>query len=270
MAGQLIWRPGQFLVKQYTGPSLKLADRVTNIDVWRGPIALCWSNALLRGTYGIGDRGGWVVTSSDVKWEKMSIGTLTINWEVGGPFAPAYLLPLDDWREETVELYPKVERNKHMYGVSYPGNPGDVIAQDTVALCYQAVHGATAQARADARTQVLGMASRSSAPPTGSAWGDQADWAIVLLSWLQAGHETYYLAGVKTTYIRHYFTQPMTTLGGFIQAPLWGPRAGDIMLSWLRLADALEPVGVNGSVYKVTSTWLGGPGGHWDPVLYAP
>ena len=40
MSGQLIWRPGEFLVPQYTGESLQLADRITDCDVARGPIAL--------------------------------------------------------------------------------------------------------------------------------------------------------------------------------------------------------------------------------------
>jgi hypothetical protein len=270
MAGQIIWRPGGFLVRQYSGPSLKLADRVTNSDLYRGPIGLCWSGALLRGTFGTGFRLGWVVTSSEVKWERLNIGTLTINWEVGGPWAPDYLRPLDDWREEVVELFPKVERNKHLYGMSYPGVAGDKIDVGTIALCYQAVHGGSAQARADAKTAILSMADRVTAPPAGTTWVDQADWGIVLLDWLQNGHESYYLAGLKHTYIRHYYTMPTTYLGGFIQSPQWGPRAGDTVLSWLRLADAVEPVGVNGSAFKVSSTWLGGPGGHWDEVLYAP
>lgn len=100
MSGELIWRPGPasrdalgraLLVKQYSGSGLKLADRIVNRDVYRGPIALCESNALLRGQFGTNNRLGWVVTSSEVNWESKGIGTLTINWELGGPFVPAYL-----------------------------------------------------------------------------------------------------------------------------------------------------------------------------------
>src|ERR1019366_2494085 len=160
MSGQLIWRPGPesrdafgrvLLVKQYSGPGLKLADRIVNRDVYRGPIALCESNALLRGQFGTNNRLGWVVTSSEVNWEAKGIGTLTINWEVGGPFVPAYLLPLNDWREETVELYPKVERNWQLQGPNYPDVDGDRISVDTIAYCYEAVHGATALTREYAR-----------------------------------------------------------------------------------------------------------------------
>jgi len=147
MAGQLIWRPGTFLVRQYTGSNLKLADRVADVDLYRGPIALCRAQSVRRGTYGSGARLGWVCTSSEVEWEQKGIGKLRINWEVGGPYADARFLPLDDWRMEAVELYPKVERNKHMFGSSYPGVNGDKISSDTIALCYQAIHGAAASAR---------------------------------------------------------------------------------------------------------------------------
>ena len=271
MAGQLIWQPGSFLVQQYTGPCLKLADRIVDVDVWRGPIALCRSGTLLRGTYGTSARAGWVVTSSEVNWEQKGIGRLTINWEVGGPYASSAYLPLDDWREEAVELYPKVERNKHMYGTSYPGNANDRISSAVIALAYATVHAATPPARQLAQTSLLSATAPSGITiPSGTSWADQSAWGLVLADWLGHGHETYYLAGLKYSYIRHYFTLPSITMGGLIQSPLWGPLAGDTTLSWLRLADAREPVGVNGSVYKVTSTWLGGPNGHWDSILYAP
>lgn len=106
--------------------------------------------------------------------------------------------------------------------------------------------------------------------PSGTTWADQSAWGLVLYGWLMAGHETYYLAGLKYMYIRHYFTLPELSLGGIIQAPTWGPMDGNTELSWLRLADAPEPIGVNNSIIRVTSTWLGGPSGHWDPILYAP
>jgi len=265
MNGQIIWRPGQCLVKQYSGSSLKLADRIIDRDVYRGPIDLCRSNALLRGTFGSGSRLGWVVTSSEVTWEKLGIGILVNNWEVGGPFAPQYLLPLDDYREEAVELYPKVERHWKM---SDEEDPNNTISSDTIGLAYQAVHGATTGARSGAVRELQSLADRTSDPPEGSTWEDQWEFGTLLYHWLVKGHETYYLAGLKYCYIRHYGSFPLTSLGGFIQSPQWGPRVGDITMSWLRLADAVEPVGVNGSIYKITSIWLGGPGGHWDSTLY--
>ncbi|MCX6922605.1 MAG: hypothetical protein NT154_05230 [Verrucomicrobia bacterium] len=265
MAGSPIWRGTPRLVQQYSGPSLKLADRIVDRDIYRGPINLCRSGALLRGTFGTDDRLGWVVTNSDVDWESRGIGTLTINWEVGGPFAPDDLRPLDDWREEVVELYPKVERNQNLHA---PTDSNNKIAPSTIDACYQAYKGHSLDFRTQATTFLQSMNTKSSAPPAGSTWEDQKVFGLKLLGWLQDGHETYYLAGIKYSYIRHFFSMPTTTRGGYIEVPTLGPRAGCTDLSWLRLCDNVEPVGVNGSAFKVTSQWLGGPDGHWDYTLY--
>ena len=268
--GAIIWRPGPALVKGWNGADLALSERVIDTDIWRGPLYLARISSLLRGTFGTGDRLGWVCTGSTVTAEKQGIGTLKITWEPGGPYADPQFLPLDDWRDETVELYPKVERNIHMYGNSYPGNPYDCISNDSISMAYQSAHGATQPARDYAAKWISGLALRTSPPPTGTTWEDQSNWANQLESWLIHGHETYYMAGIKATYVRHYFNMPLISRGGIIQSPLWGPHAGDTTMSWLRLADAPEPAGVNGSCIRVTYTWIGGPNGHWDEVLYAP
>jgi hypothetical protein len=221
--------------------------------------------------YGSGFRLGWVVTGSNVEAERKGIGVLTINWEIGGPYANPALLPLDDYRSESVELYPKVERNKQMYGPEYPGNPGDRIAVKTIARCYDAAHGVSPrrdQSRAWIENLYEGV---DEDPPEGSSWADQWVFATMLLDWLDHGHETYYQAGTKYSYIWHSFVFPTLHAGAVIEpCPTGGPRMGDASLSWLRLADNPEPAGVNGSVHKITSTWLGGPNGHWDPNLYHP
>jgi len=46
------------------------------------------------------------------------------------------------------------------------------------------------------------------------------------------------------------------------------PNPSKPSFSWLRLADSLNHAGVNGSMYKITRTWVGGPAGYWDPDLY--
>ena len=264
----VIWKGQSSLIRQWSGADLTLADRVMASGVYRGPLALCVASTLRRGTYGTGDRLGWVVTRSTVNAERKGIGLLTIAWEVGGPWASPAFLPLPDYRCEVVELYPKVERNKHMYGLSYPRVNGDRISTMTIALCYQAVHGVPPK-DIQARTAIQNMDTRTSAPPAGSSWDDQAAWGAVLLDWLDHGHETYYQAGLKYSYVWHPFTWPALSMGGVIEPfPNGGPMMGDAAYSWLRLADAPEPNGVNGSCHKVTSTWLGGPNGHWDPVLY--
>ena len=159
----------------------------------------------------------------------------------------------------------KVERHWKMTDSEDPQN---TISPGTVAVAYQAAHGSSTGARVLAVGQLEAMFYLNTEPPAGSNWEDQSLFGLLLYHWLMKGHETYYLSGVKYSYIRHYFSMPIKSIGGFIQAPLYGPWAGDPTLSWLRLADFSQPVGVNGSVIQLTSTWLGGPGGHWDSTLY--
>jgi hypothetical protein len=274
----VIWKTGAryrdalerpLLVPQWSGADVQLADRVTTSDVYRGPVQLCRESVLSRGVYGSGFRSGWVVTSSKVQRERKGIGTLTINWEVGGPWADPKFLPLDDFHSEAVELYPKVERHPLMFGPDYPNNQGDRISTVTIEHCYQAVNGATAMSRNNARDYIESLYNNPDDPPTGSTWDAQWLFGILLLDWLSHGHETYYMAGTKYSHVWYSFNLPTLNNGGVIEPfPNAGPRMGDASLSWLRLADNPEPAGVNGSVYKITSTWLGGPNGHWDNNLY--
>jgi hypothetical protein len=206
------------------------------------------------------------VTSSKVSSERKGIAALSISWEVGGPYANPALLPLDDFRCESVELYPKVERN---HNLTNPGGESVGICTLAISLCYQAVHGVPTK-DSEARKAVMNMAARTSTPPAGSTWADQAILAQLLLAWLDKGFETYYLAGIKYSHVWYSFEFPALSEGGVVEPfPTGGPLAGSAAFSWLRLADTPEPAGVNGSVYKITSTWIGGPNGHWDPVLYS-
>lgn len=271
-----IWRPAGATVLLYFQPNTganQFADRVTVTDIYKGAYDTCTAGLLRRGTYGTGFRAGWVVTSSKVERERGFIGTLTINWETGGPSADSAFLPLDDFEEESIELNPKVERNKEFYGTTWPGNPNDKISDETISLVYQAAHAGTVQGRQAALDDLNALA--------GTAANDQYLWGIVLLDLLRSGAETYYLGGTRYRWYWHSFTLPGTstarpspnyyrTRGGFRQAPQ-GPLAGSFPtdMDWLRLADTVSPVGVNGSCYKITSTWLGGPFGHWSDVLYS-
>jgi hypothetical protein len=265
----VVWKGSLLLVTQPGSGKITLTDRVTTTDIYRGPINLCYSSLLRRGTFGTGGRLGWVVTSSTVDPERKGIGLLTINWELGGSSAnPAYL-PLDEFELQPVELNPKVERHPLMYGTTYPGNPHDCIGIETIALCYTAINGATIGVRKQAVQTILNLASRESAPPTGTTWADQGAWAVVLLDWLSHGQETYYEAGLRYSWIWYSFTVPTTTMGGFTQAPL-GPLYGcfPANASALRLADSVQSAGVNGSAFKVTSNWLIGRNGFWNPIMY--
>lgn len=165
-----------------------------------------------------------------------------------------------------MELYPKVERNKNLV---HPGGESVGICQLAIALCYQAARG-TPPSDSRARSDIHKMETRGGTPPAGSNWADQKILAELLLDWLDHGHETYYEAGVKYSYIWHTFEFPELSDGGIVESsPFGGPMSGNTSKSWLRLADVPEPCGVNGSAYKITSTWLGGSAGHWDATLYS-
>jgi len=263
------------LVPQWSGADTQLADRITTTDVYRGLLQLCLNSTMLRGTYGSGERLGWVVTSSTVTRERKGIAILTIKWEVGGPWADHRFLPLDDFRSESVELYPKAERNSGLAADDVATNPNHRISHQTVALAYSA-RDASYRAWSSSgiySNQTLGalnnMDAWTSDPPSGSTWAEQKAWGLKLYRWLMRGHETYYEAGIKYSWIWYSFSFPTLSKGGIIEPfPIGGPMMGDASQSWLRLADVPEPAGVNGSVYKITSTWLGGPNGHWDWEVY--
>jgi hypothetical protein len=94
----------------------------------------------------------------------------------------------------------------------------------------------------------------------------------LVAKWLK-GEETFYLAGWRYTYEVFSYTAPTINRGGVPGTP-GGPLASHLPsgVSWLRLADDLDPSGVAGSAYKLTVTWLGGPiyggVGYWDSDVY--
>jgi hypothetical protein len=240
-------------------------------DKYKATYANAESNLVLRGTYGTGSRAGMVCTSSRADGQRGGIGQLTINWEPGGAEADPFFLPLDDFDSQPVELYPKVERHKEFSGAG----TGPIML-DTIALAYQAAHAANASLR-QSSIDVINALPTTLGNPLGT---DQKNYALELLRLLSLGAETYYLAGIKYQFYWHSFALPpyTTTIpapsghltrGGFTQDPQ-GPLNGTFPtdMEWLRLADALQCIGCNGSCFKVTSTWLGGPGGHWDSKLY--
>jgi hypothetical protein len=106
-------------------------------------------------------------------------------------------------------------------------------------------------------------------PQDGGTPGTQSAFFYSLLGKLQKGEESYYLTGYRYSYEIFSYTEPTLTDGGIIGTPGGPVSALPADMAWLRLADKLEPAGVNGSMYKQTINWLGGPNGYWDSDLYA-
>jgi hypothetical protein len=232
-------------------------------QVWEGTYASCKAAMKPRGYFGTALDGygmlGWVVTNCELVSVRGARGKLTITWDPGGSDAWV-ALPCDDFNVETIELYPRIERHKLFNQTSTGSGSMADITLPMLSLCYASVHGHSAEARAAAYAQINGYAD-----------ADQKDLGTVLVDKLRKGEETFYLAGFK--YIWWYFSYALPSLsdGGVIQAP-YGPgtvpTALPAGLSWLRLADSMSNAGVNGSMFKVTRTFLGGPAGHWDTDLY--
>jgi hypothetical protein len=219
-----------------------------------GPAALCAAYMLARGTFGTGFRGGWVVNQCTVDTDRGTIGTLTIDWEAGGA-AATQPLPVGDFSCEPQELYPKIERNAFFVNL-LPKN---------IRLAAQAAFYTTTAATTDGDQFTGNLAAI--ADPTQNALANS------LYVKLLRGEETFYIAGWRYSYEVYSYTPPAPSPGGFTGTPS-GPLANSLPanVSWLRLADHIMPAGVNGSMYKNTITWLGGPLnagiGYWDPDLY--
>ena len=256
-------------VPRWTGPltlvatpesgAITVGERTMLKKVFEGTYANCFSGLLARGYFGTGSMAGWVVASSQVDPQKGARGKLTISWEPGG--SAAYIaLPCDDFRIEPIELYPKIERNAIFNQTSTGTGGSPDITTQMVALAYGALHGGTLPARQTAEQAVSNYADT-----------ELSDMGKVLLDKLRKGEETFYMAGMKFIWWYFRYTMPNLSLGGIIQ---WPSGPGNIPsylpsdLGFLRLADSVEPVGVNGSMYKVIGTWIGGPKGHWDNDIY--
>jgi hypothetical protein len=244
---------------------MTMGDRIMFKQVWEGTYGAAKTAQLIapRGYFGTLLDGfamqGWVVATSDLKPTKGCKGQLTISWEPGG--VHAYMpLPCSDFRIEPMELYPRIERNLlfNQFDAGFTSYPN--ITLDMVGLCYQAVHAATAAAKKAAEQAVYSYSD---------SW--QSDLGVVLLDKLRKGEETFYLGSMKFIWWYFSYTLPSLSMGAFIQwpgGPGSVPTALPSSMSFLRLADNMEPVGANGSMYKVTMTHLGGPLGHWDPDIY--
>jgi hypothetical protein len=250
----LTWKgPTNALVYQPTAPRLVYGDRVKSIDIYAGPQPLCAESMLARGTFGTGLRAGWVVNQCTCDTSRGAIGLLTIEWEAGGAEA-IQPLPVGDFSLEPQEIYPKVERNPFFTGID----------PDTISAVYNVLYAFNQSGTNSANTIIN---TRVTGPLDGGTPGTQTNFAYELLTKLQRGEESWYLAGYRYSYETFSYTEPSLTNGAIIGTP-GGPVSVPSGLAWLRLADKLDPAGVNGSMYKLTVNWIGGPNGYWDTDLY--
>ena len=253
------WIGANALAFASNSPKFDWGDRCKVTDIYHGPQPLCASSMLARGTFGTGARAGYVVNQCTCINLRGTIGELTIEWEAGGASATVPL-PSGECELSPQEFYPKVERNAYF---TNQGAGFALLPQD-IALAYAAMHANTPYAQANALNELAQRAASANQAIAASATLGQS-----LAAMLQKGEETYYQAGFRFTWTFFTYVLPGLNLGGIIQSPNGiAPVSVPSTVSWLRLADSFESAGVNGSMWRITYTWLGGQNGYWDPLLY--
>jgi len=264
----VVWKgPTNALVIQPNSPRLVYGDRVKAIDIYKGLQSLCSASMIARGTFGTGFRTGWVCNQSTVDTSRGDIGTLTIEWEAGGSLADQPL-PTGDFSLEPQEIYPKIERNGFFTGIC-----PDMIR--AVYNCLYANNQSGSGANADNILSNAVNTANYSNYAINTANG-QLSVSRALLNKLANGEESYYVTGYRYSFDTYSYTEPALSKGGITGNANHGTPGGPIGpnglpngIQWLRLADKISPAGVNGSMYKLTQNWIGGPEGYWDTDLYA-
>ncbi len=264
MALKLWYGPTNALVLASDTGGCSATDRIRATDISYGTYAWCAFNQLARGTFGSGGRTGWVVNQSTLSRQRGGVGKLVTEWEAGGSYA-TNPLPVGNFSLKPQELYPKIERAGCFAGITAM----------TCNIVYNALYTATTASgsmlggEASLTTNIV---DGSNGYTAGTA-PVQLALAQLLLAKLLRGEETFYLAGWRYTYEVYSYSSPSVSRGGVPATP-GGPLAGHLPsgVSWLRLADDLDPAGVAGSMYKLNVTFLGGPVvggiGFWDTDVY--
>lgn len=228
--------------------------KVTQTRIYVAKYTVCVAASLGYGTVGTGQQFGYTVGECTVDAIGAEQGKLTIVWEAGGPDGgdSGQPLPPDEWNTQPQDLQPRVERT--------PGFTNLSRAQSR--LCANA---ASPDQSGDTAWQTL--IDQYNADPNGPGGNGANAAAVVLADFLRRGIESKYQAAKTYNWILNSFAPFDELLGGWAENP-GGPGIGyqPANLSWLRLADAQS---YSGGIYQLTRTWLGGPDGHWDPILYS-
>lgn len=147
----------------------------------------------------------------------------------------------------------------------------------------------------------VGGAYDPAAKVAGTDMAKRAAMEIVQKYW--RGEDTPYVVGYEMTWSQYFFVSPWLNPGGYVEDPIYdavpqlpefffsrvyppdpsqtifdfipainpqcysddGTADGAVNISWLRKADQVE---FQRTWFKLTSTWIGSPVGHWDTDLY--
>lgn len=224
--------------------TLKYAERVTYQQEYKGSLANCQSYGGLfpRGAvYTItGFAGTFYVEDTTITSDRGGRGKVAINWVWLGSVPPA------EWSVTPFEINPRLERHSYF----------SALTKDDLSKAYRSFSApnATFQTAVDAVIETVTNATLVKA---------------LLEKWFK-GEETFYLAGLKYQWTHYAVSLGGILLrqGGYRETP-GGPgfSAGALppSMAWLRQCD--ETVWQNG-LYRITSSWIGGPSGWWDTDLY--
>lgn len=264
MAADLVWKGkdalftgdvNTLLIEDADSPQYTFAEKITCTRKYSGLHSLCLASALYKGISGLPanlppsfgglDMTGWYVSKSTVNKRDKQIGHLIVEWE--GPASGSYpeTTKPDTWILTPTDINPRIELH-----LRYK----DFDATD--------------------RSLIRAWVDNPSETDREQALADLDEWlsdyplliplAHELGLKILEGKDNYYFPGWTYTWTSYYWAIPAVSNGGKIETPA-GPMAGLLGsgLDWLRKADEAE---YDGTIYKLTRTWLGAD--KWDPDLY--
>jgi hypothetical protein len=264
MAADLVWKGkaslftgdvNTVLVEDADSPQYNFGEKITCTRKYSGLHSLCLASALYKGISGIPanlppaygglDMTGWYVAKSTVNKRDKQIGHLIVEWEgpsYGFGSYPETTKP-DTWSLTPTDINPRIELH-------------------TRYAAFTKEERAAIRAWVDAPNEEDRDEALASLPAVVNS--ARLSMAYELGEKILSGQDSYYIAGWTYTWTSYYWAIPAVSDGGRIETPT-GPMAGLLGtgLVWLRKADEAD---FDGTIYKLTRTWLGAD--KWDTDLY--
>lgn len=234
--GTPIWKGYTALVEQPQSRGFEIGDVTRKIGIWVGTYDDCVAALPVKGLFGSDAFAGWIVDGASLAPDRGERARLTVRYV--NSIGSGRPLPEDHWRLEGVEDNPRIERNPKYSSLT-------------------AQHLEGVQTAVQGKDDTIRDAAYTALTTLGKELVDK----------MRRGQESYYAAVRRYVWTTSSYTPPIAVDGGTIGTP-GGPGAAYLnpTYQWLRFADDVDYA--NG-VYKITSTWLGGPNGHWDSDIYS-
>lgn len=274
---------GSYFEELPTSPTIERGEQGTIIHTFKcdSETGMIYVASLPRGAIMTDSDGNTtrVLTSTFVQ-QTANLGILTVTAE-----SISFDVPPDEFAVEPIELNPSLFRHpRYATVVNYVGvTTGGAVT--TGAQIIATIQGATNYPSIPSQSEAA--AQLTAAQITNSS---VLALAQELFGFIQRGFDTFYLAGWRVTYSYYDFQPIDLNPGGYIQDPVasgalpsyfWQDGDGDNIftslsatvapqfyeggISWLRQSDAQV---FQRTWFKLTQTWIGGPFGTWNPIIY--